>query len=72
MLLAQQLLRPLRFSCAVALTPFVDRVMQALQRRFNVSKRASFLIMLVSLAALTLAGYGVALTSVTMANLNIK
>ena len=71
LLALQQLLRPIRFSCAVALTPFVDRMMSALQQRFNIPKRTAFGIMLVSLAAGTLTGFAIALSSATALNMPI-
>lgn len=69
LLALQQILRPLRFSCAMALTPIVDRMMGALQRRFNFSKQNAFICMFVLLAVVTTAGFGVALTLATVLNM---
>jgi hypothetical protein len=66
LLALQQLLRPLRFSCAVALTPFVNRLMGAVQRQLGVTQRSAFVILLVALALTTLTGFAVSLTTVTM------
>jgi uncharacterized protein (DUF697 family) len=72
LLALQQLLRPIRFSCAVALTPLVDTMMGALQRRFKVAKRTAFGIMFVSLAVVTLTGFAAALATVTALNMPSK
>lgn len=69
LLALQHLLRPIRLSCAIALTPVVDRLMGFVQRKFNVSKRVSFAVMFVALAAVTLTAFTVALTSVTVWNM---
>ena len=69
LLALQQLLRPIRFSCAVALTPIVDRMMGALERRLGVKRRIAFGIMLVSLAACTLTCFAVALGTATAMNM---
>lgn len=67
--IAQQFLRPLRFSVAMAITPCVDRMMGSLQARFNLSKRQSFGVMFVSLAVVTTASFAVALTAATVWNM---
>jgi hypothetical protein len=69
LLALQQLLRPLRFSCAVALTPVVNRLMTALQERFKLKKQTAVGLMFLALALLTTAGYAVALTTVTVINM---
>jgi hypothetical protein len=69
LLALQHLLRPLRFSCAMALTPVVDRMMGMLQRRLGVDKKGSFALMFVLLAAVTLSAFGVALTTATLASM---
>eukprot|EP01025_Chloroclados_australasicus_P052824 TRINITY_DN6172_c0_g1_i1.p2 TRINITY_DN6172_c0_g1~~TRINITY_DN6172_c0_g1_i1.p2 ORF type:complete len:224 (-),score=13.01 TRINITY_DN6172_c0_g1_i1:226-843(-) len=69
LLVLQQFLRPLRFSGAMLLTPFVDRIMAAVQNRFKISKRNAFAVMCLLLALGTLAGFGVALTAVTVWNM---
>lgn len=69
LLALQQLLRPFRFSCAMALTPVVDRMLQWVQRRMGFSRKNAFVCLFVGLAVLTLAGYGVALTTVTVWNM---
>ena len=70
--IAQQFLRPLRFSAAMAITPFVDRMMGSLQNRFTLSKRQAFGVMFVSLAVVTTAGFAVALTTATVWNMPAK
>jgi hypothetical protein len=62
----QQILRPLRFSCAMALTPLVDRMMGALQLKFKLTKQKAFLCMFVLLAVVTTAAFAVALTLATV------
>lgn len=69
LLALQHLLRPVRFSCAMALTPVVDRMMGMLQRRLGVDKKGSFAIMFVLLAAVTLSAFSVALTAATVASM---
>lgn len=69
LLALQQLLRPIRFSCAIALTPFVDRLLGALQRRMGFPRNIAFFCLFAALAVLTFAGYGVALTAVTVWNM---
>eukprot|EP00892_Ulva_mutabilis_P004695 jgi/Ulvmu1/2598/UM014_0049.1 len=69
LLALQQLLRPIRFSCAMALTPFVDRMLSWLQKRMGVSRSVAFYWMFAGLAAGTLAGFTVALTAVTVWNM---
>lgn len=56
----------------MAITPVVDRMMGSLQNRFKVSKRTAFLIMFVSLAVVTTAGFAVALTTATVMNMPAK
>ena len=69
LLALQQLLRPFRFSCAVALTPLVDRMMGGIQRRLGTSKRKAFVVMLGLLAVVTTACFAAALTTVTVLNM---
>lgn len=46
----QNILRPIRFTVAVAMTPFVDRLMTYVQNKLSVSKGKSFALLLISLA----------------------
>lgn len=69
LLALQQLLRPIRFSCAIALTPVVDRMLQWLQKRMGFSRLVAFFCLIAALAVVTLTGFAVALTSVTVWNM---
>lgn len=69
LLALQNVLRPVRFSVALALTPLVDRMMGALQRRFDISHNKAFGVMMFLLGASTTSAFALALTVATQMNM---